>query len=308
MTPRTELLLGCAVLFVALATLAATVAQAAAERTQVRRSLAVVRSLALTAPRQGARLDDRGVSPAMQRLAALGRRLTIGGKPAQYRRKLELAGNPPRWDSDRVLAVKTAGLAAGVAVGIGAPLALGARLVVVAGVAVVLAVVGYYAVDMWLYQVAYDRRERMRRELPDALDLLTISVEAGLTFDAALSQVARNTEGPLAAEFVRVLQEMQIGTGRLRAMRALSERTELPELRSFVSAMVQADSFGIPVARMLRVQAAEMRVKRSQRAEELAQKVPVKILFPLVFCILPALFIVVIGPAALNILRTFSQL
>ena len=146
----------------------------------------------------------------------------------------------------------------------------------------------------------------MRRELPDALDLLTISVEAGLAFDAALSQVARNTDGPLAEEFFRVLQEMQIGLGRAEAMRALGERTDLPELRGFVSAMVQADSFGIPIASVLRVQASQMRIKRSQRAEELAQKVPVKILFPLIFCILPALFIVILGPAAITILHSFG--
>jgi tight adherence protein C len=135
------------------------------------------------------------------------------------------------------------------------------------------------------------------------MDLLTISVEAGLPFDSALSQVARNTDGPLADELFRVLQEMQIGLGRTDALHALGERTNVAELRGFVTAMVQADSFGIPIANVLRVQAREMRVKRSQRAEATAQKVPVKILFPLVFCILPALFIVVMGPAAISIYR-----
>ncbi|MCU1600157.1 MAG: Bacterial type secretion system protein domain protein, partial [Frankiales bacterium] len=113
----------------------------------------------------------------------------------------------------------------------------------------------------------------------------------------------RNTVGPLAEEFNRVLQEMQIGLGRGEALRALGTRSDLPEMRGFVTAMVQADSFGIPIANVLRVQAKELRVKRSQRAEEMAQKVPVKILFPLIFCILPALFVVVIGPAAINIFR-----
>ena len=113
-------------------------------------------------------------------------------------------------------------------------------------------------------------------------------MEAGLAFDAALAQVARNTEGPLADEFFRVLQEMQIGMGRTDAMRALAERTEVAELKAFVTAMVQADAFGIPIANVLRIQAKEMRIKRRQRAEEQAQKVPVKILFPLIFCILPA--------------------
>src|SRR3954471_8683218 len=146
----------------------------------------------------------------------------------------------------------------------------------------------------------------MQRELPDALDLLTISVEAGLGFDAALSQVARNTEGPLAQELARVLQEMQIGLRRSAALRALGERNSLPDLRSFVSAMVQADAFGIPVGQVLRVQSSEIRVKRRQWAEEAAQKVPVKILVPLIFCILPCLFIAVLGPAGIQIMNSFS--
>jgi tight adherence protein C len=143
--------------------------------------------------------------------------------------------------------------------------------------------------------------------LPDAIDLLTISVEAGLGFDAALSQVARNTEGPLAGEFFRVLQEMQIGKGRSDALRALGERTTIPELRGFVGAMVQADAFGIAVANVLRAQAKEMRIKRYQRAEEAAQKVPVKILFPLIFFILPALFVVILGPGIVSITDAFSR-
>ena len=146
----------------------------------------------------------------------------------------------------------------------------------------------------------------MTLQLPDALDLLTISVEAGLGFDAALAQVARNTEGPLADEFFRVLQEMQIGLGRAEAFRALTERTNVPDLRNFVTAMIQADVFGIPVANVLRVQAKEMRIKRLQRAEEKAQKVPVKILFPLIFFILPCLFIIVMGPGAIAMIGSFS--
>jgi tight adherence protein C len=159
---------------------------------------------------------------------------------------------------------------------------------------------------MYLYQKGYDRTEKMQRALPDALDLLTISVEAGLGFDSALAQVARNTEGPLAHELARVLQEMQIGLGRTNALRALAERSTLSDLRGFASAMVQADTLGIPVGQVLRVQSEEMRVKRRQRAEEKAQKVPVKILLPLMACILPCLFIVVVGPAAIGLMGVFG--
>ena len=123
-----------------------------------------------------------------------------------------------------------------------------------------------------------------------------------------MQQVARNTEGPLADEFSRVLREMQIGQGRGDALRAMADRTNLPDLRSFVSAMVQADSFGIPIAQVLRVQSQEMRVKRRQRAEEKAQQVPVKITIPLIFFILPCLFIAVMGPAALSIIDNLSAL
>ena len=147
----------------------------------------------------------------------------------------------------------------------------------------------------------------MQRELPDALDLLTISVEAGLGFDAALSQVARNTEGPLAQEFARVLQEMQIGLGRsCRAARSRRPQ-HAPGPALLHSAMVQADAFGIPVGQVLRVQSNEIRLKRRQRAEEQAQKVPVKIMIPLVFFILPCLFIAVIGPAVISLMASFGS-
>jgi tight adherence protein C len=145
----------------------------------------------------------------------------------------------------------------------------------------------------------------MQKALPDAIDLLTISVESGLGFDAAVAQVARNTEGPLAGEFARMLQEMQIGRGRSDALRSMAERTNLPDLRGFVSAMVQADAFGIPIGQVLRVQSSEIRVKKRQWAEEQAQKVPVKILIPLIFCILPCLFIAVLGPAGITIMDNF---
>ncbi len=174
------------------------------------------------------------------------------------------------------------------------------------GFCVLAAVLGYLTPNLYLYQLGYDRTKLIQRALPDALDLLTISVESGLGFDAALSQVARNTEGPLAQEFARVLQEMQIGLGRGAAMRALGERTHVPELKGFVSSMVQADALGIPVAQVLRVQAREIRTKRRQRAEEQAQKVAVKILVPLIFCILPCLFIAVLGPAAIGIYVSFN--
>jgi tight adherence protein C len=304
------LVLGLAAVFLALAIALATIGVITSERHQVSRSLAAMHAIT-TAPSPMAKelnqpFADRVLAPALVRFTELGRRFAPGDQVARIRHRLELAGSPAGWDVDRVIAFKMLGAIAGLVLGIAVPLAFGAGVLVVLGFAVGLTVAGFYAPNMTLYQVAYNRTEQMRRELPDALDLLTISVEAGLAFDAGLSQVARNTSGPLAEEFFRVLQEMQIGLSRSDALRALGDRTDLPELRGFVTAMVQADAFGIPIASVLRVQAREMRIKRSQRAEELAQKVPVKILFPLIFCILPSLFVVILGPAAITIFHSFS--
>jgi tight adherence protein C len=166
---------------------------------------------------------------------------------------------------------------------------------------------GYVLPNVMLYNAGAKRETLMRNSLPDALDLLTVSVEAGLGFDAAVGRVARNTDGPLAAEFSRLLQEMQIGMGRTDAMRAMAQRTSLADLKSFCLAMVQADSLGIPVGRVLRVQSAEMRTKRRQRAEEKAQQVPVRIMIPLVLFILPCLFIVILGPAGIQIADVFMS-
>jgi tight adherence protein C len=152
-----------------------------------------------------------------------------------------------------------------------------------------------------LYNAGLRRQQKIQRALPDSLDMLTVCMEAGLGFDAALAQVAQNTDGPLAAEFTRALQEMQIGQSRSDSLRALLTRTTVPELRVFVAALVQAGELGIPIAKVLREQAGEMRVRRRQRAEEQAQKVPVKIMFPLVVCLFPALMVVIIGPGILRI-------
>ncbi len=246
---------------------------------------------------------ERILAPAMERFARSGRRFTPSGQVERLRSKLEHAGSPAGWDVERVLAVKAISLLGLGLVGVVLSAAMGGSAVQTLALGSVLAVVGLYSPDLWLYQLAATRAEQMQKELPDALDLLTISVEAGLGFDAALAQVARNTTGPLAEEFFRVLQEMQIGLSRRDAFHALSERTSVADLRNFTISMIQADGFGIPIANVLRVQAKEMRVKRTQRAEERAQKVPVKILFPLIFCILPSLFVIVIGPAGISIFR-----
>jgi tight adherence protein C len=279
------------------------------ERSGVARSLAAVEAIRAAPDSMRKELDapfsERVTGPMFARLTALGRRFTPSDASSRLRRKLDLAGNPPGWDSDRILAFKMLGLLVGGAVGLLVPL-LGGNVAWAILFGVGLAVFGFVLPNIVLYQTAYNRSQTIQRELPDALDLLVISVESGLGFDAALAQVARNTTGPLAEEFFRVLQEMQLGTGRSDAMRALADRTDVADLRGFITAMVQADAFGIPIANVLRIQSREMRIRRSQRAEEMAMKIPVKILFPLIFCILPALFIVILGPAAIQIMTAFS--
>lgn len=170
-----------------------------------------------------------------------------------------------------------------------------------------LAMLGYTIPGIWLNQRIRKRKKDILRSLPDAIDLLTISVEAGLGFDAALQQVARNTTGPVAEEFSRVLREMQLGMGRADALKAMGGRSNVEDLNTFVGSMVQADAFGIPIGQVLRVQSNEIRVKRRQYAEEKAQKVPVKIMVPLILFILPCLFIVVMGPAVLNAVDAFNN-
>jgi tight adherence protein C len=237
-------------------------------------------------------------------LRVLAVRLSPAGIATTLQRRLDLAGNPSRWTPDRILAAKGLGLF--ILGGLGGLYGLRTIGLLIAGAAVA-ATAGFFLPDILLYNAGVKRQEKIQKALPDALDLLTVCVEAGLGFDAALAQVARNTTGPLAAEFSRVLQEMQIGKSRSQALRAMTDRTTVPELRSFVSALVQAGELGITIAGVLREQAKEMRLRRRQRAEEKAQKVPVKILFPLVFCLFPSLFIVIIGPGGISIAHMFGK-
>ena len=303
-----NLLIGLGAIFTSITVVLATVGVLTAERSQVTRSMTALRRMDSPSDMQ-AELDrsfeDRVLEPARARLLTLGKRLTPQGQLDKIAQRLEAAGSPAGWDVNRVISVKVLAASVGALCGFTLPLILGAEVTVIIGFTIGSGTLGFFAPDLAIYQLAYNRRERIQKELPDALDLLTITVEAGLAFDAALTQVARNTSGPLADEFFRVLQEIQLGRSRGEALEQMSERVHLEELSSFVSAVIQADNLGIPIAQVLRIQAKEMRIKRSQRAEEAAQKVPVKILFPLIFCILPSLFVVIIGPSAVNIYHSF---
>jgi tight adherence protein C len=272
---------------------------------------AVARSLSqvdlMTGHLGGNRADlafgDRVLSPALLRMVGLAKRLSPADVATRLQRHLDLAGNPVNWPVERVFAVKGIGLLVGA--GLGCLLGSGGliTLLLFGGG---LGGVGFFLPDVLTWNTGLKRQEAIQKTLPDALDMLTVSVEAGLGFDAALSQVTKNTDGPLAGEFFRVLQEMQIGKSRSAAFRSMTERTTVQDLRGFVSALVQADTLGIPIAGVLKEQSREMRLKRRQRAEEKAHQIPIKILFPMIFFIFPALFVVIIGPGAITVVRSFT--
>ena len=192
-------------------------------------------------------------------------------------------------------------------IGIGIGVLLGLRFGGVAWLlAVPAAIAGFFLPDLLVYNAGLKRTDEIAKGLPDALDLLNLCVESGLSLQSALRRVATHQEGPVAQEFGRVLQETQLGVSRSDAFEALAERTQQPDMERFAAAMVQVDRLGVPIASVLREQASQMRVKRQARARELAQKVPVKILGPLLLCFLPGLFIVILGPAVVNVISILT--
>ena len=235
-------------------------------------------------------------------------RLTPLDLYGRVNRLIVLAGNPPAFTAERIVAFKIVfaivGLVAGLML---SPLLPFTGFLLKVGTVVLFTLIGYTLPSATVAARASKRQKEIRKALSDTMDLLTISVEAGLGFDAALGQVVRNVPGPLSEEISRMLQEMQIGVTRTEALRHLTDRTEVSELDGFVLSMIQADKYGVGIAKVLRAQALELRQKRRQRAEEAAQKVPLKLLFPMIFMVLPALFIVLLGPGVIKIYETFFK-
>ena len=248
---------------------------------------------------------DRVLVPFVGGAGRLAKRITPLDARDRVAKRLLLAGSPPGWDAERVIAFKVIGAGAGFVGG----------LVVAAGIlhfkglpmmvtVALLSFVGFVLPDSMVARKVQERQREVLGTLSDTLDLLTISVEAGLSLNAAIAQVVQNVPGVLSSEFARMLQEIQLGVPRSEAFRHLAERTDVEELNSFALAMIQADVFGVSIASVLRTQASQLRIKRRQTAEAKAQQTPVKIVFPLILCILPALFIVIIGPGAIRIMDT----
>jgi tight adherence protein C len=306
------LAVGLATIFLALTIVVLTVASVATpDRSGVTQALAdIERVYAPTPHPPSSSLTDRALRPVFRALASPVRRLTPTSAKAWIQRWLDLAGNPPRWSPERVFELQGLGFLllgfVGGLVGLGIAAAFDRGVILstmfcgIAGALIGLGLPYFMVLDM-----GQRRQQQIAAALPDALDMLTLSVEAGLGFDQALAHVATGTRGPLAREIARSQHEMQMGKDRAEAMRALADRTTVPELRTVAIAIMQASQLGVPMSAVLREQASEMRVRRRQRAEEKARKVPVKVLFPLMFCLLPALFVVILGPAVLRIIDAF---
>jgi tight adherence protein C len=278
---------------------------------QRRRQVAIKRASAYGASRQASetevpRFKERVLLPAVEHLAALALRInpkvsvdTIGARL--------IAAGATRVTTAQFLAIKSGAAAAGVVVALIGSIAYAGLTGVL--LAPVLGVVGFVAPETVLSLRIKSRRERIRAELPDALDLLAVSVEAGLGLDGAIAKLTEHMDGALPDEFALTLGEMRIGEARADALKKLADRVPAPEVAAFVRSVLQADQLGISLGRILRVQAADSRLRRQAAAEEKAMKAPIKMLFPTALFIFPAMFVVVLGPAMLNINHylNFSQ-
>jgi tight adherence protein C len=249
---------------------------------------------------------DRTMRPMMRRLSGIGTRLTSRERVGRTEARLAGAGYPYGLRTIDFMGLKV--VASLVASGLGFLLfgvALGPPsngfVFALGGL-----VLGFFLPDFWLSNRIRARQKAILLAIPDVLDLLTISVKAGLGFDAALGKVVEKTEGPLTDEFRRALAEVRIGKARRDALRELVGRTNVPALTNFIGAIIQAEQLGVAIANVLEIQSEQLRVERRQRAEEMAAKAPIKMLFPLVGCIFPSMFIVILGPAIILIMVNLS--
>lgn len=253
---------------------------------------------------QGFAQDGGSVGQRSPAFLVLSKRLTPKGYEAKLDKWLSLAGRPTSMPLDRLIIAKPLLAVGGAAIALFLYANSPSAQVIALGI--FLAALLYFLPDLLIYNAGVKRQQEIELELPNTLDQLLISVEAGLGFEAAMARAGDNGKGAIAQELTRTLQDIQVGRPRQEAYEALAQRSSVQDLRSFVRAVVQADKYGIGIAKVLRTQAKQARVKRRQRAEEKAMKLPVKVLFPLLLCIFPVLFIVLLGPAAIKIVEAFS--
>jgi tight adherence protein C len=256
---------------------------------------------------------ERTLRPLIARFSRTGSRLSSASSAETAEKRLALAGNPGEMRLADWMGVK-------MLVGVGTGVVLFVLLGVVAGGGIARPgdlvrpflfgligfFIGYLAPEFWLGRKIRSRQKIILKMIPDTLDLLTISVRAGLGFDAALAKVVEKLPGPLTDEFRRALAEVRVGKARREALRDMIPRTNVQPLSNFIGAIIQAETLGVSISKVLQVQSEQLRIERRQRAEEMAAKAPIKMLFPLVGCIFPSLFVVILGPAIISLVRTFS--
>ena len=247
---------------------------------------------------------ERTIRPLATRLSGVVSGRTSSSFRERTELRLAMAGNPGQLPVQEWLGIKV--IASGVTAVL---LFLVVLLLLSAGPVMAIAFgvagigIGYIVPEFWLSRKVKARQKLIVLQIPDALDLLTISVRAGLGFDAALAKVVEKLRGPLPDEFRRALAEIRMGKSRREALRDIVARTDVPSLTNFISAILQAEQLGVSISKVLQIQSEQLRIDRRQRAEEMAQKAPIKMLFPLVGCIFPSLFIVILGPALIMIMR-----
>jgi tight adherence protein C len=249
---------------------------------------------------------ERTMRPFLSRLSRTAGRVTSASSADTMERRLALAGNPGDLRIADWLGVKA--LVAG---GMGVALFLLGQLVGGdTALAIIVAVVGlgigYILPEFWIGRKIKARQKIILKMIPDALDLLTISVRAGLGFDAALAKVVEKLPGPLSDEFRRALAEVRVGKARREALRDMIPRTNVQPLSNFIGAIIQAETLGVSISKVLQIQSEQLRIERRQRAEQLAAQAPIKMLFPLVGCIFPSLFVVILGPAVISLMNNFT--
>jgi tight adherence protein C len=270
---------------------------------QARLSQLVVQPKSLEEMELAKPFNERVMRPLIQRLARVGRRQQEGGVIARIDAKLERAGYPGGLRGADWVGVKMLSLIGFAILGLLLGLLLTRGAFVIALLFLLAgAAIGYIAPEFWLGRKMRARSTAMMLQLPDALDLLTISVEAGLGFDAALAKVVEKMEGPLVDEFRQALAEVRMGRSRREALRDVASRADSQPVSNFIGAIVQAEQLGVPIAKVLQIQSNQLRIQRRQRAEEAAAKAPVKMLFPMVGCIFPTIFIVILGPAIVTVM------
>jgi tight adherence protein C len=254
--------------------------------------------------------SQRVIVPVLQRIGEMSTSFTPQKVLQDTTTKLEIAGNPGRIDASTflasrfVVAIFFGGILLMVAIFSPNKWPLAQSFLVVT----IFTVLGFFFPQLWLQTRINARQKDVRKAMPDALDLLTICVEAGLGFEAAMSKVSEKWENELSIALLRAIREIQLGKSRRDAMRDMAERIGIPEMTSFVAAIIQSEILGVSLAKVLRIQSDQMRVKRRQRAEEEAHQAPVKMIIPLAFLIFPSIFIILLTPAGIELSKSFGQI